>query len=91
MYFLMSTSVSHHVGQYVSVFKDKHNHPHVVGSGIFMLFSQSFHIQPAYKAKRFICSIKPERDIIIERKSGAGGLKKLFNRASSMLKNFCPG
>ena len=91
MHFLMATSVSHHLGQYVSVFKDRHNHPHVVGSGIFMLLLQPFHTQPACKAEHFICCIKPERDIIIERKSGAGDLKKLFNRASSMLKYFCPG
>ena len=79
MHFLMSTSVSHHLRQYVSVFKDRYNHPHVDGSGIFMLLSQPFHTQPACKAERFICCIKPERDIIIERKSGAGDLKKLFN------------
>ena len=91
MHFLMSTSVSHHFGQYVSGFENWHNHPHVAGSGIFMLLSQPFHTQPACKAERFVCCIKPERDIIIERKSGAGDLKKLFNRASSMLKYFCPG
>ena len=36
IHFLMSASVSHHLGQYVSGFKDRHNHPHV-GSSIFML------------------------------------------------------
>ena len=91
MHFLMPTSVSHHLGQYVRGFKDRHNHPHVVGSGIFMLLSQPFHTQPACKAEHFICCIKPERDIIIEPKSRAGDLKKLFNRASSLLKYFCPG
>ena len=91
MHFLMSTSVSHCLGQYVSGFKDKYNHPHVVGSGVFMLLSQPFHTQPACKAERFICCIKSERSIIIERKSGAGDLKKPFNRISSMLKYFCPG
>ena len=91
MLFLMSTSVSHHLGQYVSGFKNRHNHPHVVGSGIFMLLSQPFHTQPACKAEHFICFINPEHDIIIERKSGAGDLKKLFNGASSMLKYFYPG
>ena len=91
MHFLMSTRVSHHLGQYVSGFKDRHNHPLVVGSSIFMLLSQPFHTQPASKAESFICCIKSERDIIIERKSGAGDLKKLFNRASSMLKYFCAG
>ena len=64
MHFLMSTSVSHHLGQYVSGFKDRHNHP----PGIFMLLSQPFHTQPACKTERFICCIKPERDIIFERK-----------------------
>ena len=91
MHFLMSTRVSHHLGQYVSEFKNRHNHPLVVGSSIFMLLSQPFHTQPASKAESFICCIKSERDIIIERKSGAGDLKKLFNRASSMLKYFCAG
>ena len=91
MHLLMLASVSHHLGQYVSGFKDRHNHPHVVGFIIFMLLCHPFHTQPACKAERFICCIKPERDIIIERKSGAGDLKKLFNRASSMLKYFCPG
>ena len=91
MLFLMSTSVSHHLGQYVSGFKNRHNHPHVVGSGIFMLLSQPLHTQPACKAEHFICFIKPEHDIIIERKSGAGDLKKLFNGASSMLKYFYSG
>ena len=91
MHFLMSTSISHHLGQYVSGFKDRHNYPLVVGSSIFMLLSQPFRTQPACKAESFICCIKPERDIIIERKSEAGDLKKLFNRASSMLKYFCPG
>ena len=79
IHFLMSPSVSHHLGLYVSVIKDRHNHPHVAGSGIFMLLSQPFHTQPACKAESFICCIKPERGIIIERKSGAGDLKKLFN------------
>ena len=91
MHFLMPTSVSHHLGQYVRGFKDRHNHPHVVGSGIFMLHSQPFHTQPACKGEHFICCIKPERDIIIKPKSRAGDLKKLFNRASSLLKYFCPG
>ena len=91
MHFLMSTSVSHHLGQYVSGFKDRHNHPLVVEPSIFMLLSQPFRTQPACKAESFICCIKPERDIIIERKSGAGDLKKLFKRASSILKYFCPG
>ena len=83
MHLLMLASVSHHLGQYVSGFKDRHNHPHVVGFIIFMLLCHPFHTQPACKAERFICCIKPERDI--------GDPKKLFNRASSMLKYFCPG
>ena len=91
MHFLLSTSVSHHLGQYVSGFKDRHNHPRVVGSGVFMLLSQPFHTQPACKGERFICCITPECDITTERKSGAGDLEKLFNRASSMLKYFCRG
>ena len=91
MHFLLSTSVSHHLGQYVSGFKDRHNHPRVIGSGVFMLLSQPFHTQPACKAERFICCITPECDITTERKSGAGDLEKLFNRASSMLKYFCRG
>ena len=78
MHFLMSASVSHHFGQYVSGFKDRHNHPHA-GPGRFMFLSQSFHTEPSCKAERFICCIKPKRDIIIKRKSGAGDLKNLFN------------
>ena len=64
MHFLMATSVSHHLGQYVSVFKDRHNHPHVVGSGIFMLLSQPSHTQLACKAKHFICCIIVTRNRI---------------------------
>ena len=56
-----------------------------------LCFFQSFHTEPSCKAERFICCIKPRRDIIIKRKSGAGDLKNLFNWASSMLKYFYPG
>ena len=51
-----------------------------------MFTSQPFHIHAACRDDRLICSIKPAREIVVERKSGLGDLKNFLTLASFMLK-----
>ena len=73
-----------HLGKNFKVSMEDDIQPYT--AGIWRVFCLSFYIQPAWKHVRLCVQCNPLHDIVVH-ELWLGGLKKLFKRASSILKN----